>query len=228
MYRNIIFTILTISLFTGCFSTKNILILDELGDDVANKGKIINNLSGTVLTVYTSSDTENMSIVLPKDDLTMIIKIKVPNVEDILYMNIVSNDDFKINKLVRRVSNLKELDQKQDGWVFEPSVEKDIITLQLYLPSIYLHTTQFRPTLNFSYKRSARSLQDTIQFNFIKQNYYATHDDDGYEVAKYTDWDDYCAQTSNGISESFLEQINLLNTNRISDETTEKLRGICQ
>ncbi|MCK5294089.1 MAG: hypothetical protein KAJ49_05505 [Arcobacteraceae bacterium] len=228
MYKNIIFTILTIFVFTGCFSEKNLVIFDELGDDVANQGKIIDNLSGSILTVYTSSDTESMSMVLPKDDLTIRIKIEIPNVEDILYMNIVSTDDFKINKLLRRVSTLNELSTNQDGWTFEPSVEKDVVILQLYLPSIYLYTTQFRPTLNFSYKRSARSLQESIKFNFIKQSYYATHNEDGYEVPKYGNLDEYCAETDNVVSETFLNQIELLNKNRISDDTKDKLRGICQ
>jgi len=228
MYKNIILIVFTIFTLSGCFSATNLLNFDELGDDVANKGEIINNLNGSVLTIETSSDTESMSIVLPKDDITMKIRVKVPNVEDVLYMNIVSTDGFKINKLIRRVGNLTELDLNQDGWVFEPSVEKDIVILQLYLPSIYLYTTQFRPTLNFSYKRSSRSLQDTIKFNFIRQKYYPTHDSTGYEVARYGDWDKYCEETGNGISENFINQIDLLNKIRVSDEEKDKLRGICQ
>ena len=228
MYKNILVMIFAIFMLSGCFSTANILNFDELGDDVANKGEIVNNLEGSILTIETSPDTESISIVLPKDDITMKIRVKVPNIEDILYMNIVSNDGFNINKLIRRVGDLQELDINQDGWVFEPSVEKDVVILQLYLPSIYLYTTQFRPTLNFSYKRSGRSLQDTIKFNFIRQQYYSTHDTTGYEVAKYGDWDKYCIETGNGVSENFTKQINLINKTRVNDEEKDILRGICQ
>jgi len=228
MLKYISIAIFTIFIFSGCFSTKNILKTDELGDDVANQDKIINNLQGSILTIATTADTEVMSVVLPKDDLTLRIKIRIPNVEDVLYMNIVSNDDFKLNKLIRRVESFKELNPNQDGWFFEPSVEKNVVTLQLYLPAIYLYKTQFRPKLNFAYKRSERALQDSIQFNFIRQQYYPTHDDNGYEVAKYGSLSDYCLETGKGVNTNFYNEIDMLNKNRVSSDLKDELRGICQ
>jgi hypothetical protein len=228
MYKSILLAVITVFIATGCFSTGNVFKFGELDNDVANQDQIINNHNGSILALETTSDTEVMTVILPKDDLTLRIRITAPNIEDVLYMNIVSNDDFKINKIIRRVSDISELDLEQDGWVFEPSIEKNVIILQLYLPSIYLYTTQFRPTLNFSYKRSSRSLQDSIKFNFIRQNYYATHDDNGHEIAKYGTLEKYCEDTSNGVSENFLNQIDLVNKKRVGDELENKLRGVCQ
>ncbi len=228
MYKHIILLVTFIAVFTGCMSTKNLLTTDELGDYVANQGEIKSSLIGSVLEIKTTADTESMSVVLPKDNLTLRIKIAIPNVEDILYMNITTDDDFKLNKLIRRVSNFNELDPNEDGWVFEPSIEKNVVTLQLYLPAIYLYTTQFNPILHFAYKRSARSLQDSIAFHFIKEQYFPTFDKQGHEIAQYADLETYCAKTGNAPSQEFLDQIDQLNPNRIDQETKNKLRGICQ
>ncbi len=227
MKKNVFLLVFTVLFFNACISS-NLLRFGELDNDTANKGEIINNFQGNILPIEVSTDTESMSIILPKDDMTIQMKIQVANIEDVLYMNLIDKGEFQINKLIRRVSSLDELDDKQDGWVFEPSVEKGVITLQLYLPSIYLYTSQFNPKVLFSYKRSSRSLQEAIQFNFIRQQYYPTKDDDGHEIGKFGNLEKYCEETGNSVSEEFLGQIEQLNKNRATTETIENLKGLCE
>lgn len=227
MYKYIFITVISILLFSGCSS--NVLVFDELGDSVANKESVVNNYEGTILNLETYEDTETMSVVLPKDNMTLRVKIRVANIEDVLYMNLVeSSGGFDINKLLRRVSSLDELSLTQDGWLFEPSVDKGVITLQLYLPSIYLYQNLYAPKLIFSYKRSARSLQESIQFNFIKQNYFVSSNDDGFEVPKYGDLEEYCRETEKSVDGNFTLQIERLNTNRVDEDMITNLRGLCK
>lgn len=232
MYKNIIFTTLAIIFLSGCTSNltpMNLLKFDELQESVANEDNIINNYKGEVLKLETLEDTESMSVVLPKENMTVRVKIKVANVEDVLYMNLVdSNSEFGINKLLRRVSSFDEVELNQDAWMFEPSIEKGVVTMQLYIPSLYLYKSTYNPKLIFSYKRSSRALQEMIQFNFIKQKYYVTNDDNGHEIPKYVDLETYCEETGKGVSEDFTAQIDSLNTNRISLEMIQNLRGICK
>lgn len=229
MYKNIILTVLTIVIFSGCFSVStNLLRFGELDNDVANQEEIVNNFEGTILKVETSPDTENLSVILPKDNMTVRVRVKVANIEDVLYMNIVSNDEFKIDKIIRRVSSLDELDLDQDGWIFEPSVEKGVVTLQLYLPSIYLYSSQYNPTLLFAYKRNSRSMQESIKFNFIRQYYFPTHDEDGKEIAAYGGLEKYCLEGGKNLGEEFNLQIENLNNNRVEQELKTKLEGICE
>ena len=227
MKKNILLAVIIAVLFSGCFSS-NVLRFGELDSDVANKGEIINNFEGNILKLDVPEDIERLSILIPKDNLTLRLKIKVANIEDVLYMNITDNSNFAINKLLKRVSNLDELDLQQDGWMFEPSIEKGVITLQLFLPEIYLYNTQYNPKLLFSFKRSSRAVQESIQFNFIKQHYFPSKDDDGYEIAKFDDLKNYCKQTGKGLSEQYLEQIDKLNPNRVNNDLKQTLRGICE
>lgn len=227
MYKNILIVVLSTFLLTGCFKS-NILLFGELDEQVANEGKIINNFDGTVLNIETTPDTEIVSVVLPKDDLTLRVRIKVANIEDVLYMNLESTGSFAINKLIRRVSSLDELDLQQDGWVFEPSVEKGVITLQLYLPSVYLYNSIFNTKLLFSYKRSSRALQESIKFHFIKQKYYVSQNDDGFEIPQYTSPEKYCEEVNGALNDNFYTQIEQLNINRVQQETIDKLKGMCQ
>ena len=92
MYKKIIFLILILFIFDSCSSKVNIFNNDELKEKVANKNKIINHLEGNILNLTTYPDTEKMVVVLPKDNLTLRIKVKVPNIEDVLYLKIISND----------------------------------------------------------------------------------------------------------------------------------------
>ena len=227
MFRNILTAGFIALFFSACVST-NLLRFGELDNDVANQGEIINNFNEDILTIEAQEDIETISVILPKDDMTVRVKIKVANIEDVLYMNIVDHSEFNINKLIRRVSDLNELDINQDGWMFEPSIEKGIVTLQLYLPSVYLYNSKFSPQLLFSYKRGSRALQESIQFNFIRQQYYPAHDENGYEIAQFGTLEKYCEGTGDGISENFLNQIDQLNSNRIDEKTINKLKGLCQ
>lgn len=227
MYKNIFIIALVTVFFSGCLST-NLLRFGELDKDTANKDEIINNFEGSVLKLDVPEDIERMTVLVPKDNLTLRLKIKVANIEDVLYMNLVDSSEFAVNKLIKRVSSLNELELNQDGWMFEPSVEKGVIILQLYLPEIYLYNSQYNPNLLFSYKRSSRALQESIQFNFVKQHYFPSKDEDGYEVAKFDDLKVYCEQTGKGVSEEYLDQIEKLNPNRTNDDLKSTLRGICE
>jgi len=230
MYKNIIASILVAAVMTGCLSP-NLLRFGELDSDIANEDNIKNNLQGNILTISTSPDTESMTVVLPKNNLTVRVKVAIPNVEDILYMNIKSLGEFKIDKLVRRVSKLELLDDTQDGWIFEPSVEKNMVTLQLYLPSIYLYKNHFELNLDFAYKRDSRSLRDEIKLNFIKQQYYVIHNekDNDYQHPMYGDWDEYCEATTNSnIDPKIDQQIKDLNKNRVDEEIVTTLKSICK
>jgi hypothetical protein len=227
MNKNIFFIVLVALFLNACVST-NILRFGELDTDTANKDEIINNFEGNILNLEVPEDIERMSLIVPKDNLTLRVKIKVANIEDVLYMNIIDNSKFSVNKLIKRVSDINELDIKQDGWMFEPSIEKGMITLQLYLPEVYLYNSQYNPKLLFSYKRGSRALQETIQFNFVKQHYFPSKDEDGYEIAKFDDLPVYCEQTGKGVSEEFINQIEQLNPNRVGDDLKQTLQGICE
>lgn len=227
MYKNVLLLISAVVLFSGCVGSK-ILLFGELDEAVANQGQVINNFNGTVLTLEATPNTEVVSIVLPKDDLTVRVRIKVDNIEDVLYMNIVTEDEFKINKLIRRVSSLDELDLNQDGWMFEPSIEKGVITLQLYLPTVYLYSSKFSPKLMFSYKRSSRALQENISFNFIKQKYLVVENEDGMEIPEYKTLEKFCETGNGAINENFYTQIEELNKDRIEQDTIDKLKSMCQ
>jgi len=228
MLKNILLAGFVTIVFSACGVSTNFLRFGELDNDVANKGKIINNFDKDILTVETHEDTESMSIILPKDNMTVRFRIKVANIEDVLYMNIVDEGEFNINKLIRRVSDLQELDLNQDGWMFEPSVEKGIITLQLYIPEIYMYNRQYNPKLVFSYKRNSRALQDSIDLHFIKDRYYPSKDKDGYEIPKYGDLKEYCDATNNGLSDTFIQELDKLNQNRVDKKTIQNLRELCQ
>lgn len=211
---------------SGCFSS-NLLKFGELDKDVANKGTIINHFEGSILDVEVKEDTEAMNILLPKENLTVRLKVKVTNIEDVLYMNIVDKSDFKINKILKRVASLEQLELTQDGWMFEPSIEKGVVTVQLYMPAIYLYKSTYQSNLLFSYKRSGRSIQESIGLNFSKQYYFPTKDENGYEEPAFDTLKEYCATTGNGVGDEYLSQINRLNPNRIKPELRKTLQGIC-
>jgi len=227
MYKNIIITTVIALFLNGCIST-NIFKFGELDNNVANKKNIINNFEGKTLTIDLSSNIETLSVILPKDNMTVILRLKIPNIEDVLYMNISDGSGFKINKLIRRVSSLNQLDKQQDGWVFEPSEEKGIIKLQLFIPEIYLYNSQYNPKLMYSFKRGSRSVQDSIKMNFIRQNYYVSHDKNGHEQPNYTTLNNYCKKTSTSVSDNFNTQINQLNKNRVDGTFIEELKGVCK
>jgi hypothetical protein len=227
MYKNIILFGLMI-LFSGCVSTNiNILKFGELDDPVAKKD-IKNNFISKVLHLTASGDTESLTVLMPKDDMTVLLELKIPNIEDVLYINIVDESDFKINKLIRRVSDVMTLDNEQDGWSFEPSVKKGIITLQLWIPQIYLYNGQYNPKLIYSFKRDGRALQDSITLHFVRQKYYPSLDANDQEIGKFGTLKEYCKATGVDVSSTYLQQLGQLNSNRISEEFKTKLREICQ
>jgi len=228
MYKKVFLLILVLFILGGCSSKINIFNNDELKDKVANKNKIINHLEGNILNLTIYPNTEKLVVFLPKDNLTLRIKLKVPNIEDVLYLKIISNDEFNINKIIRRVEKIDKLDLNQDGFMFEPSKEKDVITLQLYMPMIYLYKSKYNLTLDYAFKRENRSIKDTISFVFIRQKYYPTLDKNGYEIPKYATLKQYCKDSKQDLSIEFYNQIDMLNSNRVDEKLKNKLRGLCR
>jgi hypothetical protein len=227
MINKLLLSITILFAFNACISKKHI-DTKELNKVVANKENIVNNYYKDILKLNVNANIETLSVLLPKDNITVRIKITVPNIEDVLYMNLSDNSKFKINKLLKRVSSLNAVDLTQDAWMFEPSTLKDTIILQLYLPAIYLYDTQYNPKLLFSYKRSSRSLQESIQFNFIKQNYFVKTDKKGFEIPDYGDMIESCKYNGNKIDPQFLEQIDKLNKNRVSTQFKQQLQRLCE
>ena len=66
---------------------------------------------------------------------------------------------------------MKQLGYEQDGFMYEPSVEKNVVTLQIYVPSIYIYNGAFKPKLVFSFKRNARSVQESVNMYFLRDIY---------------------------------------------------------
>jgi hypothetical protein len=204
---------------SGC-STKT---QSELGVKVAKK-EFINHFTSDVYTVYTSEDLQSVVVYLPKDTTTVRIKMKVANLEDVVYMKLVDESPFNIDKILRRVDDINKLGLEQDGYMFEPSVEKDIVTLQIYVPSIYLYDSKYQPKLVYAYKRDLRVLQDKVNFSFLRKKY-SVVEKDSKEYPRYTNIKEYCKD--NKISKEYFDQLDQVNTIRVDEEFIKELREQC-
>ncbi len=217
-----IFLALSALIFTGCGSkTENLLDIK-----VANKSDFINYYDKPYYEVFTKQGIEDLAIYLPKDTTTIRLKMKVSNLEDVIYMKLVSTGAFEIDKVLRRVEDIKDLGYEQDGYMYEPSIEKDYVTLQIYVPSIYLYNGIYKPKLIFSFKRNSRSIQERVQLAFVK-HVYTVSEKDSREKPQYSTISEYC-EASNKANEDFFNQLLKVNENRVYLETIKDIENACK
>jgi len=208
-------------IFTGC-STK--IIDTRLNDSVATKS-FVNHFPGDVLTIETSPDTEEVLVLLPKSDLKVRIKMNITNLEDVLYIKLVDESGFNIDKILRRV-NREQIDMNSDAYMVDQKDEKDIVTVQIYVPHIYLYNNKYRPKLLYSYKRNGRSIQEEIKLNFLYKNYHVVQMDD-LEITTYSNVKEFC-KAENEIEPKFKEDINRLSKHRDLEDIKSELQALCQ
>ena len=209
-------------LFVGC-STKAEYSLDK---PVAKQSGFVNHYDKPYYEIFTRADVEDVAVYLPKDTTTIRLKMKVSNLEDVIYMKLVTDDMYEIDKILRRVENIKDLGYEQDGYMYEPSIEKNIVTLQIYVPSIYLYNGIYKPRLIFSFKRNSRSVQEKVQLAFVK-HIYSVSNEDSVENPIYSTLSDYC-EASHKASEDFFNQIVKVNENRIYLDTIKDIENSCR
>lgn len=209
-------------IFSGC-SSKKISLLDK---KVAQSSGFMNHYDKPYYEVLTSQGIEDLAIYLPKDTTTIRLKMKVSNLEDVIYMKLVSFGMFEIDKVLRRVENIKDLGYEQDGYMYEPSVEKDMVTLQIYVPSIYLYNGIYKPKLVFSFKRNSRSIQEKVQLAFVKQKYTVVYED-SREKPKYLTISEFC-EASNKEDDEFFKQLSEVNQNRVYVDTIKDIENLCK
>lgn len=212
-------TLLLVFAISGC-STKNVSVLDK---EVA-KESYKNYFDKKFYTVVLPEDTESFLFYLPKDDMNVRLKLKISNLEDIVYIKIVDDSPFNIDKILRGVSDIEKLGYRQDGYMFEPSVEKDIVTVSLYIPSVYLYDSKYRPKLVYAYKRDGRVLVDSIQLNFVKKRYFVEKKGTR-EDPKYTNIEGYCKE--NKIEKRYFDELGEINKDRIDEEFIKELEKLC-
>jgi len=222
--------VIFILLFTGC--GKKMFVIDKLRNNTANTTQITNYLEGNILTISLPEDIENLVSYLPKDNMTVRLRLSIPNIEDVVYISIKADNEFNINKLLIRANSKDDLDANlnKDMFLFEPSKEQDIVIVQLYMPSVYLYNNLHNLKVEYAYKRDLRVLQDSLNANFIRFRYYVKdikkYDDIEAETPQYTNQKDFCVD--NGLDQTFLDQVNNLNTNRVDKEVISKLKGMCE
>ena len=207
-------------LLSGCSSTS---YNQELVQNVG-KTEFVTHYTTPTFTIHTSEDVESVVAYLPEDTTTIRIKMKVANLEDIVYMKLVDESSFSIDKVLRRVDDMQKLGLEQDGYMYEPSVEKNIITMQVFVPSVYLYNSKYQPKLVYAYKRNSRVLQDSIKLTFLKKRY-SIHHENHMEYPSYTNVEEYCK--NNTISKEYFDQLFELNTNRVDEEFVKELRALC-
>ena len=208
----------------GC-STQEISPLDN---DVAITKDYINHFDKPYYEVQTNQDIEEVAVYLPKDTTTLRLKMKVSNLEDIIYMKLVTEDGYEIDKILRRVSEMQQLGYEQDGYMYEPSVEKNVVTLQIFVPSIYIYNGVYKPKLIFSFKRNSRSVQEKVQLYLARQIYSVTSENaQEQEAPLYTTLSEYCAAKKEMNTEFFV-QTSQINDNRIDIETIKDIESSCK
>jgi len=225
--KKIILIVLTIVIAFGLIGCSSVEV-NPLDKNVAVSKDYVNHYTKPYLEITTSEDIEDVVVYLPKDTTTLRLKMKVSNLEDIIYMKLVTEDGFEIDKIVRRVSEMKELGYEQDGYMYEPSVEKNIVTIQIYVPSVYIYNGTYTPKLIFSFKRNSRSLQESVQLNFARHIYSVSSDNNAtQERPNYTSLSDYCA-ASKKAGADFFKQVVTINENRIDLETIKEIENSCR
>jgi hypothetical protein len=227
--RNIfvkVLPLIALIFLSGC-STKVFVKKDELAPKVGLSKEYKNSFTKDVFDIFTSEDIEDVSVYLPKDSMTVRIFMRVANIEDVIYMKLVDDSAFEVDKVLRRVEDISKLGLKQDGYVYEPSVLKNVVTLQLYIPSIYLYENLYKPKLIFSFKRNSRSVQEKVNLYFMKHKLSVIQDkESGYEKPFYSNIKEYCKK-GNKLDGDFISQIDKVNTNRIDTEFLEEIKILC-
>jgi hypothetical protein len=206
---------------------KNISKEDLLIKKVANVNGAKNSFSQDVFKMFLTDDIEDVAVYLPKDTMTLRLMLEVANIEDVVYMKLIDDSGFSIDKVLRRVDDINKLGLNQDGYVYEPSILKNIVTLQLYIPSIYLYKNIYKPKLVFSFKRNARSIQESINFAFMKERLSVIEDKNGFEKPFYSNVKEYCKH-HNKIDAPFNAQLQQINTQRVDEDFITELRSLCK
>ena len=225
--KKIILIVLTIAISLGLVGcTTN--VVNPLDKEVAVPKGYINHFDKPYYEITTSEDIEDVVVYLPKDTTTIRLRMKVANLEDVIYMKLVTEDGYEIDKIIRRVSEMKQLGYEQDGFMYEPSVEKNIVTLQVYVPSVYIYNGIYRPKLIFSFKRNSRSVQESVQLNFLRHIYTVSKENnDTQERPSYSSLSDYC-EASKKADADFFTQVVTINENRIDLETIKEIENSCK
>lgn len=211
-------------LLSGCGANVSV---DALEQPVGKSNEFVNHFNKDVFEVYTPEDIEDVALYLPKDTTVVRLKMSVSNIEDVIYMKLVDESGFSVDKVLRRVENISALGLEQDGFMYEPSVEKNIVTLQVYVPSIYLYAKSYKPKLIFSFKRNSRSVQESVQLYFMKERYSVSDkNEQKQERPFYSDVKEYCAG-GNKINPDFKTQLDRVNSNRADSEFLTEIRILC-
>ena len=190
--KKIILFVLTIAISLGLVGCTKIVV-NPLDKEVSVPKGYINHFDKPYYEITTSENIEDVVVYLPKETTTLRLRMKVANLEDVIYMKLVTEDGFEIDKIIRRVSDMKQLGYEQDGFMYEPSIEKNIVTLQIYVPSVYIYNGVYSPKLIFSFKRNSRSVQEKVQLNFIRHIYTVSKENnDNQERPSYSSLSDYC------------------------------------
>ncbi|SFV75278.1 hypothetical protein MNB_SM-3-6 [hydrothermal vent metagenome] len=222
IYKMIFMSVLLF--FSGCAS-KILQEKDPLAKPVGLAPTYKNYFTKDVFEIFTSPQTEDVMVYLPKNTMTIRVMMSITNIEDILYMKLVDDGDFAIDKVLRRVDDIKKLGVQQDGYMFEPSILKDKVVLQIYVPAVYVYKNLYKPTLVYSYKRDGRSIQDKIHFYFIKERL-ADDINKSSEKPVYLDVKEYCK--NHQIEPQFKLQIDQINRNRVDSEFLGELKKLCK
>jgi len=222
MFKNSII-LLSILFFTACSGKKD--VDNRLNKSIIVKDNYINHFKEDYLVIDLSEDIEELITYLPKANINVRIRLHIANIEDVLYVKLIDDSEFAINKLIRRVADIAFLSKGIDGFIYEPSIEKNILILQLYIPHIYMYNGSYKPKLLLSYKRNSRAVQESIQLNFAYQNYEVQNNDDE-QTPSYLDVKTFC-ENGNNIEPRFLEDIDRLSKQRDLGEVKTKLRRLC-
>lgn len=234
--KKLLLSILSIVIAFGFFGCSKINP-NSLERKVAVEKDYVSHYTTPYYEVSTSQDIEDVVVYMPKDTTTIRLRMKVSNLEDIIYMKLVTEDGYEIDKILRRVEDIKKLGYKQDGYMYEPSVEKNVVTLQIYVPSIYIYNGAFKPKLIFSFKRNGRSVQERVSMYFLREIYNVSEviipaknieeNNTSIEVPSYSTLSDLCA-ASKGADDDFFKQIVKVNENRIDLETIKDIENSCK
>jgi len=216
--------ITTIILLLSACSTVN---QDALSKPVAKKNGFINHFTAPYYQVNTTEDIEDVVVYLPKETTTVRLRMEVANLEDVIYMKLVTEDDLVIDKILRRVEDIKNLGYEQDGYMYEPSIEKDKITLQVYVPSAYLYHGTYKPKLILSFKRNSRSVQQNVNLYFSKKIYNIKQNAKKEEAPIYLNLSEYC-QEFKDVNGDFFKQLSLLNENRVDMDMIKDIETSCK
>ena len=222
-YITLLFLTITLAIVSGCSSTNQ----NALAKPVAIKSGFINHFTAPYYQINTTEDIEDVVAYLPKETTAVRLNMKISNLEDIIYMKLVTEDDFVMDKILRRVDDIKKLGYKQDGYSYEPSMQKDHVILQVYVPSIYLYNGVYKPKLVLSFKRNSRSVQQNVNLYFSKKVYTVTQDKIQHEKPLYLNISDYCKEFKE-INGDFFTQLTDVNEERIDRDTIKDIENSCK